>query len=298
MYDGASLTCQQALGGRLIETSRDAGWKSILLEKRTFEAGFSELESYPTTDTRLTLSLTNNHKIQLLRDGQWRTAQIHRGALSVTAAGNSDRLTVQSETSPGTLSLFLPENVLEMAAEHLRRAGSKTPREPLDRLVFQDPAVRFVIEALMEAMRSGATNLYAEQTAHWLALHLLVHHKDYDPYFAGDPGEHLTDRRLIRVIDLIKARYADPLSLDELASEACISKFHLVRKFQARTGMSPHTYIVSERMAAARRLLAETDLQISEIARRVGYNRSTQFGVAFKRANGQSPSAYRALRTS
>ena len=163
-------------------------------------------------------------------------------------------------------------------------------------LVAGDPVIAMTARALLAGVRAGAPDIYAEQAARWLAMHLLVVHGAADDHFAEPRGYQLTDARLSRVVELMRARYAEPLSLDTLASEAGMSKFHFARRFRARTGQPPHTFLTEMRMAAARRLLGDTDLPVARVAERAGYPRAEQFCIAFKRLHGTTPTDYRRRR--
>src|SRR5690606_32758578 len=93
----------------------------------------------------------------------------------------------------------------------------------------------------------------------------------------------ITDQRLARVVEFMTMHFAESLSLDRLAREAGISKFHFAHLFRSRTGMTPHGFLVQLRMDAARRMLTTTDLTVSEIAASCGYANAAHFGAAFQR---------------
>lgn len=295
MYDEASLSCQRSIENGVIESSVDAHWRSVLLERGRSAPEPRSIETRPTPDTRVVVALHGLHSVEVLKNGRWRGAEVRPGDVGMTAGYEADSLRCSGQAPFESAFLYLPNQVVMEAAEHLRRAGQHAKPTALSRLAFADSALSTVTNALLIGLRTGAPELYAEQTAHWLAIHLLVAHGQADPYTTVHRGERLTDERLARVVELIRARFADPLSLEMLASEAYVSKFHFSRLFRAHTGLSPHAFLVAERMKAARRLLATTDLPVSEIARRTGY-RSAQFGVAFKKTHGVTASDFRRER--
>ncbi|MEO1655238.1 MAG: AraC family transcriptional regulator [Bacteroidota bacterium] len=93
--------------------------------------------------------------------------------------------------------------------------------------------------------------------------------------------------------DLIQERYAEKLSISDLARAAgmCQTKFKLL--YRKYTGLSPHQMIIQLRINQAACLLQESDHNISEIAFQVGYNSLSHFTALFKRIKGKSPTAYR-----
>jgi AraC family transcriptional activator of mtrCDE len=82
-------------------------------------------------------------------------------------------------------------------------------------------------------------------------------------------------------------------TLEKLAHEAGLSRAAFARNFSASMGEPPHSYLTRWRMGIAARLLEDADLQLSEIALRVGYQSEFSFSRAFKSARGISPTQYR-----
>jgi len=82
-------------------------------------------------------------------------------------------------------------------------------------------------------------------------------------------------------------------TLDELASQAGLSRAAFARQFNAAVGEPPHNYLTRWRMGIAARLLLETDLRLSEIAARVGYRSEFSFSRTFKRWRGVAPDRFR-----
>ena len=90
--------------------------------------------------------------------------------------------------------------------------------------------------------------------------------------------------------------FADALSLEQLAAEAGVSKFHFTRLFRTATGSTPNAFLLQLRMETACRMLSSTDLPIGVVALRCGYVRAEHFSAAFVKRFGESPSSYRARR--
>lgn len=108
----------------------------------------------------------------------------------------------------------------------------------------------------------------------------------------------LIDRRIRRAVELMHAYLHRDLPLEELAAAAHLSPFHFARLFKKLTGASPHAYLASLRVRRAQRLLAETDLSITEVGAQVGYASSSHFTKAFRQATGLAPRAFRAALVS
>ncbi|MBX9641621.1 MAG: AraC family transcriptional regulator [Mycobacteriaceae bacterium] len=102
---------------------------------------------------------------------------------------------------------------------------------------------------------------------------------------------------LADVFAIIERRQDESLSLRDVASEVGMTPGHLTTVVRRRTGRTVQAWIIERRMAEARDLLAETDLPVGEIARRVGINDAGYFSRLFSRAHGRSPRQWRAGHT-
>jgi AraC-like DNA-binding protein len=98
--------------------------------------------------------------------------------------------------------------------------------------------------------------------------------------------------RLVRARDAIHARYAEPLSLDDLARQAALSPFHFLRLFRRAFGETPHRYLTRVRIEAAKRLLL-ADAPVTDVCLDVGFQSLGSFSALFARRVGAPPSAFR-----
>src|SRR6202012_825519 len=98
-------------------------------------------------------------------------------------------------------------------------------------------------------------------------------------------------RRLVQAKLFIDAHYAEPIDLDNIADEACFSKFHFVRQFKSIYRKTPHQYLIDVRVKKAMELL-DAELPVSEVCYGVGFESLSSFSGLFKKIHGISPSAY------
>lgn len=101
-------------------------------------------------------------------------------------------------------------------------------------------------------------------------------------------------RHLLRAKDLADGRYAEPLTVDDLAAAAGLSRAHFSREFRRAFGVSPHAYLLTRRLERAAALLRTTDHTVVEICLAVGLRSVGSFTTSFTRAFGRSPTVYRA----
>ena len=98
----------------------------------------------------------------------------------------------------------------------------------------------------------------------------------------------------MRAKDLVDARYAEPLDVDDLAHAAGLSRAHFSREFRRAFGESPHAYLLIRRLERAAALLRSTDRSVASICFSVGLRSVGSFTTSFTRAYGTTPTAYRA----
>lgn len=84
-----------------------------------------------------------------------------------------------------------------------------------------------------------------------------------------------------------------PISLDEIASSANMSRTYFCTVFKKLNGLSPWEYIGLKRIQMARGLLEKTSKSILDISLECGFNNISHFNRAFKSATGRKPSEYR-----
>src|SRR5919201_4075299 len=92
----------------------------------------------------------------------------------------------------------------------------------------------------------------------------------------------------------IESHLAEPLTLDEIANIAGISRFHLVRAFAAATGFSVMRYVRARRLSEAARALAAGAPDILQVALDAEYGSHEAFTRAFREHFGITPEAVRA----
>jgi AraC-like DNA-binding protein len=83
------------------------------------------------------------------------------------------------------------------------------------------------------------------------------------------------------------------MTLDRLAARAFVSRRQFTRIFRAETGTSPWQWLLTQRLATARRMLEQTDEPIDVIARRCGFPTPAAFRIRFKQQVGDTPSDHR-----
>ena len=109
----------------------------------------------------------------------------------------------------------------------------------------------------------------------------------------GAPASTETRRLVRKAMAYIHARYADPLTRDEIARHVGVSASYLARCFRQDLGVAPMEYLARCRVHQAQQLLTTSSQAITEVALAVGFASASAFTQAFEREAGVSPRAYR-----
>ena len=103
------------------------------------------------------------------------------------------------------------------------------------------------------------------------------------------------DERVIEVQEWLQSAYGEKISISGLADQFGMSVRTLNRRFRAAANTTPLDYLQTVRLDHAKDLLKQSNLAISDIAHRVGYQDSSYFTELFSKANSVTPKEYRRL---
>ncbi len=98
---------------------------------------------------------------------------------------------------------------------------------------------------------------------------------------------------MIKAMEFIRAEYASPITLKDIAASVNMSEGYFCRKFSDSMHISPFEYLLRIRIDNSCRMLQSTNLSISEAASACGFNSFSYFSKKFKEYVGKTPTAYR-----
>lgn len=118
-------------------------------------------------------------------------------------------------------------------------------------------------------------------------------HRDHEE----TPEEAVRENRYVKLAkEYMCSNLCEPLTMEQLAGRLHISRAYLRNLFAESEGISPKQYLIRLRMYHAEQLLLKSNLQITEVARSVGYSDVLQFIKAFHKYHGEAPGEYRQRR--
>jgi AraC-like DNA-binding protein len=212
--------------------------------------------------------------------------------------------------APGSLLLGNADDSFECG--HVHGIGDRClafaySREMFERLAF-DAGVRG--SPRLETLRVPAIRelapLVADACATWVLEsresawdELAVRLAAAAVRFAGAPQRLLrspanAERGIVRAVRLIERDPSQGLTLDVLAREAKLSRFHFLRAFARATGLTPHRYLLRARLRRAAVRLATEDERVVDVVMASGFRDVSNFNHSFHAEFGTTPSAHRA----
>ena len=147
--------------------------------------------------------------------------------------------------------------------------------------------------AIMDGMvslaveRSDTLHLQARLAGDLLGL--LSRIADWRGQQARGASSHL----IVEAIDYVEKHYHEELDFDAMLERSKMSSTHFRRQFKKATGDGPQAYQKRLRIRLAKELLRHSDLSVSEIGEKVGYEKAAYFSRVFTKRVGVSPSAWR-----
>jgi AraC family transcriptional regulator len=256
---------------------------SFSLELRTLQRSTFELPALP------------DYLVVYLLDSK--LAQFATGTLLLVNPNSGCKLEQNRGRTEWLLVRLAPQFLVETATRlRLYRLSSQLLfRQPLQPL--SDARLQTTLAAIASELAGGAAGWreVIAASVNQLAVYLLRNHVNVQRSAEVELSRvGIVDRRLRRAVEFMHDNCGRELSLHEIANAAYLSEFHFARLFKKLTGATPHAYLAALRVERARRLLAETDLAISEIGARVGYASQSHFTKIFREATGLTPKTFRA----
>jgi len=270
-----------------IKHRRAAAWGDIGIVHYLFGAG--ELPEHRNDEHLIALSLSENCQGEIRTSSGFRTRHHNRGSVCVIPAGTNYSASLKGESEH--LAIRLDTGLLSRTAAEMNLKGAV---EIVETCVETDSVVNSVGRALLDELDSAGPGgrLYAESLANILAVHLLRYYTEPGVKTRRFTGG-LSGRKLQNVLELINQRYAEDLSLVELAAAAEMSAFHFAREFKRATATTPHQYLLRVRIERAKELLATGKAPLVEVGLQSGFSHQSHFTRLFRKLTGTTPHSYR-----
>ncbi len=163
-------------------------------------------------------------------------------------------------------------------------------------LGVRDPVMQGLVLSLLPTFEDPGAGSALFLDAIGLAFHAHILHR----YCAALGGERSTGAGLApwqfrRACAFIEAHLDGDPSISELAGECRLSASHFARAFRQTTGLPPHRWLMTRRIARAKELLLQGNLELAQIALACGFVDQSHLTRAFGQSEGLSPAKWRRL---
>lgn len=156
--------------------------------------------------------------------------------------------------------------------------------------------VEFYFHTIMEEYEKQRPGYYHNIHSHLmlLVMELLRQKGAPHPHSPTSVAKTDTDKALIlnKATSYIAANIGEPLRISQVSHLCGVSESYLYKIFSASLGVSPKEYILGRKMEYAVKLLKETDLTVTQIARELGFSNPNHFSNTFYKIMGVRPSEY------
>ena len=245
----------------------------------------------------LFVNLTSRPQSYLQKqDGKTHTGLYRHGDMLITPANTP--LFVRWEGDENCLQIQLPTSFLKRVAEEtLGKGGDRFTLVPTFQSRNQqlEAIATLLLAEVQQRQPNGA--LYLDSLANVLAMQLL---RNYGTTSAQLPTYEggLPTYQLNQVLDYIDAGLAGEIKLADLAGLLGMSPFHFGRMFKQSTGISPHQYVIQQRLERAKHLLENSDRAIIDIALDCGFTSHSHLSKQFRKVIGITPRNFRGQKAS
>jgi len=224
-----------------------------------------------------------------LLDGRRQTEQLANGSVAIVPATAAHQVSWNQENT-FTLLFLEPNQLAQVAHETVN--GDRV--ELMPQFAMPDPLIHTIGQALQAEMAANGlgSRLFVDSLTTALSIHLLRHYSTLTRTITSE-NRSLTHTQVQQAIDYIHIHLERDLSLAEIASVVNISPTYFASLFKRAMGISPHQYVIQQRVEQAKFMLLKTDLAIVDIASKVGFSSQSHLTQQFKRLTGMTPKQVR-----
>lgn len=276
-------------------TSFHLGWVG-LQALRWSDCVTNELSRPPLGYHTLVLTTRAPEQMTARYDGVKRDKSPAVGSIAVLPA-NSGASFWRWRGRKDSLHVFLePKLVARVASTSFELDPGRGLVRPLDAsFVPELYAAMLAVDTELSTRGTGGP-LLIESLANALAVYLIRHLMNPRRLRRRADGP-LSRQKLRQITEYIMENLESGLSLEQMAAIVNVSPYHFVRQFKAATGVSPHQYVIAQRVERAKEVL-RTDgaLTLAEVALNAGFYDQSHFCFHFKRFAGVTPAQFRASK--
>ncbi|NMG18328.1 AraC family transcriptional regulator [Brasilonema bromeliae] len=277
-------------------TSQKSGWSSIHLGH--FRQPAWELPKFSSLQHIISIPIALHHtvSVEFVLEGHLHRIQYHPsdridGCVEIFPAGPCSKISWDKEID-FTHFYLEPTFVSQVAHEAIDPDHVELLFEPkkVDLLVYQ---ICLALKADLDVDGSG-NGFYADSMATALSAHLLRHYATRK-HTLQEYEDGLPKHKLQQAFDYINEHLGEDLLLTEIAAQLHMSQYYFCRLFKQSTGMTPHRYLIQQRVERAKQLLRQPELTVTDVAMACGFANQSHLAKHFRQHTGVTPKQFRKM---
>lgn len=231
-------------------------------------------------------------------EGAFASDRMHRfdapaGSLVISPAEIESRSVWQSLRE--NITIALPHKTMRELAEHeLDRSDLRL--HPIPFGTVDQKALSFAQMLKAELSKGeGANELYVDALITLFGIHLLRTYAGTSKPSRPAKGS-LPQHKAKKVREYLQTNFREKVSTAELAAVCDLSPGHFIQAFTKTFAVSPHQYLINLRLAAAERLLGESDLSIAAVAYASGFSSQSHLTTTMRKYRNLTPAQLRGAK--
>ncbi len=192
-----------------------------------------------------------------------------------------------------SVQFYLPLSVLGEISGELGAANVRSLKWP-DWRYYYDPVILSIAQCLLRQIDQSypGDQLLVDHALLALRAHVALRYGSSETHRVRQ-RRGLTAFQQRRVMELMRSRVYDGVSLSELAKECGLSESSVVRGFTVNNGMSPQQWLTKTRIEFAMNLMRTTSKSLSDVAIASGFGSQSHFTRMFGKSVGMTPAMWR-----
>ena len=278
----------------VVASSQPLGWQNLrALEMRQT---ISEWTTPPLENHCIIIQLGSSIDVTARIGDESFEETLEPGEITIVPAGLSLHWRLRDTEQNDTLHLYIDPQFLRTTAESLDVDYSQISLAL--QFGIRDEHIHHIGMSLHHELKDANVlgRLYADSLAKALAMQLVRRYSYFKDLRTSRGG--MAPRKLRKAIEFINNNLDDEqaVGLAEVAVEVQMSYSHFARAFKQSMGVSPNVYMTEQRIERAKKLLAETNLRIADIALQTGFASQSHFTSTFRKLVWTTPKAFRDTR--
>jgi len=269
-------------------SSHSLNWQGILVERGV--SPFFYPKDVVTPNFYFAIEMENTYS--------WQALKGEKETILNTEPGD---IWINPPNTPFTHNIDVPCNflIINMSPETMMSHFEGHLPEGLiflNNYSIQDKTLEHLMYLLLFEVEAKGSNgrWYLEHVLKLFSNYFIRHYSNYRDLKDDKKKSSIIDQKEMTIInEYIDENISLSITIEDLANELLVSKFHFLNEFKKYTGYTPYQHILNVRITRAKKMLMDPEIKITTIAHELGFSDSSHFSRTFKKSTGYSPKSFR-----